>query len=276
MIDGLSDIPDSHSPTPHEARLTGQRGRFILPNMINLPLTPQIKEFLDTPHEARDYAAGAELLGRVSRNRVLYSNVSRNPRASAKAIEYHLGKIYTQRLQTTTREEVAVMMQECSRISEAHGLRHEASKKSEFQRGKRADHDELPEEIQRLWVENADIRQRMRDCHTHLRLITSGNSTCPDSDRYPWAKQLIAYNRLYRDNWNRYDHYIKGTNPLETKTEVDPRTASRNAAKLANMLLGRYAASPDAKTADRIREAYAKVISPTENLTEKMRRAKLL
>ena len=46
----------------------------------------------------------------------------------------------------------------------------------------------------------------MRDCHTHLRLINPTNSTCPDNDRYPWAKQLIAYDKQYRDNWNRYDH----------------------------------------------------------------------
>lgn len=244
--------------------------------MINLPLTPKIKEWLDTPAGERDYAAGALLVGQVSRNRVLFQNLSRNPRGQAKAIEYHLQKIYRQRLVDTTHEEVKEMMQDCDRISKAYGLQYEESKKSDFQKGKRADHDELPPEIQRLWLENQDLRQRMRDCHTHLRLINPTNSTCPDSDRYPWAKQLIAYDKRYRDNWNRYDHYIKGTNPLETKTEVDPRTASRNAAKLANMLLGRYAASPDAKTADRIREAYARVISPTDNLTHKMRRAKLL
>lgn len=244
--------------------------------MIELPLTGKIKEFLDTPHEARDYAAGADLLGRVSHNRVLYANVSRNPKAQAKAIEYHLRKIYEQRLATTTREEVKSMMQECSRISEAHGLRYVASGKSDFQKGKRADHDELPVEIQRLWVENADIRLRMRECHMRLRMISSDNSTCPDSDRYPWAKQLIAYDKRYRDNWNRYDHYIKGTNPVDTKKAVDPRTASRNAAKLANMLLGKYAVNPDPDMARRIREAYAKVQNPTENLTAKMRAARLL
>lgn len=244
--------------------------------MIDLPLTQKIKEWLDTPADERDYSAGALLVGQVSRNRVLFQNLSRNPKHQAKAIEYHLQKIYNQRMVDTTHEQVAEMMTQCSKIAKANGLNHAPSSKSDFQKGKRADHDELPPEVQRLWLENQDIRQRMRDCHTHLRLINPTNSTCPDSDRYPWAKQLIAYDKQYRDNWNKYDHYVKGTNPLETKIEVDPRTVSRNAAKLANMLLGKYAASPDVKTADRIREAYAKVISPTANLTEKMRRARLL
>lgn len=244
--------------------------------MIDLPLTKKIKEWLDTPADKRDYDAGALLVGQVSRNRILFQNLSRNPKRQTKAIEYHLQKIYNQRLVDTTHEEVKEMMTQCTKIAKANGLNHAPSQKSEFQKGKRADHDDLPPEIQRLWLENQDIRQRMRDCHTHLRLINPTNSTCPDSDRYPWAKQLIAYDKQYRDNWNKYDHYVKGTNPLETKIEVDPRTVSRNAAKLANMLLGKYAASPDVKTADRIREAYAKVISPTANLTEKMRRARLL
>lgn len=244
--------------------------------MINLPLTPKIKEWLDTPADQRDYAEGATLVGQVSRNRVLYANLSRNPKGQAKAIEYHLNKIYSQRLVDTTHEEVKEMMTECDRISQAYGLQFPASTKSDFQKGMRADHDMLPPEIQRLYVENAELRQRMRDCHTHLRLINPSNSTCPDNDRYPWAKQLIAYDKLYRDNWNRYDHYIKGTNPLETKLAVDPRTASKNAAKTCNMLLGKYLKAPDDKTADRIREAYAKVVNPTANLTEKMRLASLL
>lgn len=244
--------------------------------MINLELTPKIKKWLDTPPEQRDYEAGALLVGRVSRNRVLFQNLSRNPKGQAKAIEYHLEKIYRQRMVDITHEQVADMMVECGRISQAHGLAYPESSKSDFQKGKRADHNELPPEIQRLYDENGEIRRRMRDCHTHLRLINRSNSTCPDSDRYPWAKQLIAYDKQYRNNWNRYDHYIKGTNPLETKLAVDPRTASKNAAKTANMLLGKYAKSPDARTAERIRDAYAKVVSPTPSLTEKMRKASLL
>ncbi len=244
--------------------------------MIQLELTPKIKEWLDTPPEQRDYEEGALLVGKVSRNRILFQNLSRNPKGQAKAISYHLEKIYKQRLVDITHEQVAEMMQECEKISNAHGLQYPESPKSDFQKGKRSDHDELPPEVQRLWLENQDIRQRMRDCHTHLRLINPTNSTCPDSDRYPWAKQLIEYDKRYRDNWNLYDHYIKGTKLLETKKAVDPRTASKNAAKTANMLLGKYLKSPDAKTAERIRDAYAKVVSPTQNLTEKMRAAHLL
>ena len=92
--------------------------------MINLPLTPKIKEWLDTPAEDRDYAAGALLVGQVSRNRVLFQNLSRNPKGQAKAIEYHLRKIYNQRMVDTTHEQVKEMMQDCDRISKAYGLQY--------------------------------------------------------------------------------------------------------------------------------------------------------
>lgn len=244
--------------------------------MIDLELTPRIKQWLDTPPSERDYEQGALLIGKVSRNRILYANVSRDPVRQAKAIEYHLEKIYRQRLVDITHEQVGEMLTQCDGIARAVGLSHSGSSKSDFQKGKRADHDLLPPEIQKLWVENADLRQRMRDCHTRLRLINHTNSTCPDSDRYPWAKQLIAYDKQYRDNWNRYDHYIRGTAPVDTKLAVDPRTESKNAAKTANMLLGKYTAAPTPELAERIRKAYAKVLSPTENLTAKMRQAHLL
>lgn len=243
--------------------------------MLDLELTPKIKQWLDTPPEQRDYAQGALLIGKVSRNRILYANVSRDPLRKSAAITYHLEKIYKQRLIDVTHEQVGEMMTRCDAIARANGLSHAGSAKSDFQKGKRADHDRLPPEIQRLWVENGELRQRMRDCHTHLRLINHTNSTCPDSDRYPWAKQLIAYDKQYRENWNRYDHYIPGTSPVEVRLAVDPRTEAKNAAKMCNLLLGKYKASPDPKTADRIRSYWAKVISPTPALTEKMRQAHL-
>lgn len=252
--------------------------------MISLELTPEIKEWLDTSPDQRDYARGALLIGKVSRNRILYANVSRNPDAKASTIEYHLRKIYNRRMVDITHEQVGEMLRQCDRIAQSIGLppvttnadTSQSQPSKSFNKGRRADHDELPPDIQALWVENADLRLKMRDCHTHIRLINASNSTCPDSDRYPWAKQLIAYDKQYRQNWNRYDHFIKGSDPSVTTLASDPRTVSKNAAKTANMLLGKYAVDPDPKTADRIREAYAKVITPTENLTAKMRAANLL
>ena len=241
--------------------------------MINLELTPKIKEWLDTPADQRDIAAGAELLLRVNRNRILYNNIIRNPAKHAPTLEYHLRKILKQRLIDTTHEEVARMMATVDGIAEQHGFSR--STRSEFQRGKRADHDMLPPEVQQLYVDNADIMRRMRDAHTRLRMINSTNSTCPDSDRYPLAKDIIKLDLQYRDNWNLYDHYVKGTPLAATVRAVDARTSAKNAAKTINLLLGKYAKEPSQSMADRIRKLYAQIPEPSEKVKAKMSELKL-
>ena len=62
--------------------------------MIDLELTPKIKEWLETEPSQRSLHEGADLLLRVTRNRILYANVTRNLARHAGTIEYHLNKIY--------------------------------------------------------------------------------------------------------------------------------------------------------------------------------------
>lgn len=242
--------------------------------MINLELTPKIKEWLAADPDKRDLKAGAELLLRITRNRILYANIMRNPVAKASLLEYHLQKILKNRLIDTTHEEVKLMMGQVDAIASAHGL--SASTRTPFQNGKRADHDELPDEVKQLYVENADLMRRMREAHTRLRMINPQNSTCPDSDRYPLAKAIIDYDRRYRDNWNVYDHYVKGSPMAATVKAVDERTAQKNLVKTLNLLLGKYAKSPTDAAADRIKELYAQIGTPTESLRNKMAAAELL
>ena len=134
--------------------------------MINLELTPKIKEWLDTDPSERDIRAGAELLLRINRNRILYDNIMRNPVRHAATLEYQMKKILKQRLIDTTHEEVAQMMTQVDAIARQHGFGQ--SQRSEFQLGKRADHDQLPPEVQQLYVDNADIDVliTLGDCST--------------------------------------------------------------------------------------------------------------
>ena len=118
--------------------------------------------------------------------------------------------------------------------------------------------------------------RRMRETHTRLRMINSENSSCPDSDRFPLAKALIEYDRQYRDNWNIYDHYVKGTPIAATVMAVDSRTEQKNAVKTINLLLGKYAKSPSESAAERIRALYEKIGAPSESLRKKMADAELL
>ena len=243
---------------------------------MNNELTPDLKKWLDS--EPKDLHAGAELLLRITKNRILYNNIMRNTKRYAEAIEYNIRKLYNDRLQEVTHAEVVEMMSQVSKIAKARGLDKGAAvnTRTEWQNGKRADHDELPAEIQQLYVDNADIMHRMRVAHTKLCLISPDNSTCPDNDRFPLAKDIIRLDDKYRDNYNIYDHYIKGTDPKDVVMAKDPRTESKNAAKLCNLLLGKYLKAPTDDLAARIKAAYAKINLPTEALRNKMAAAKLL
>ena len=92
-------------------------------------------------------------------------------------------------------------------IAKEHNL---ADEHEEFKKGKRADHDALPLDIQALYAQNMSIMQQMRRCHTQLQLLSVANSTCPDSERYPFLKELIALDKQYHANWQAYDHYKIG------------------------------------------------------------------
>jgi hypothetical protein len=93
---------------------------------------------------------------------------------------------------------------------------------AEFKAGKRADHDLLPVEIQALYVENLDIINRMRELHLKLRTMSLDDATCPDSERYPFLKEIIALDKKRVENWDVYDHFIPGTPVDEGAAAPEP------------------------------------------------------
>ena len=111
-------------------------------------------------------------------------------------------------------------------ISKEHNLPNEHE---EFKKGKRADHDALPVEIQALYAQNLSIMQQMRRLHMQLQLLSVENSTCPDSERYPFLKELIDLDKQYHANWQQYDHFKVGeplpeqpAEPAEEHVEEHP------------------------------------------------------
>ena len=156
----------------------------------------------------------------LTNNRIMYQNFMRRPKQYASRIEYELRKKYQFYLQQVTHEEVKEMSAQVEHIVEE---RHITSENEEFKKGKRVDHDALPVEIQALYAENLSIMQQMRRLHTQLQLLSVENSTCPDSERYPFLKELIALDKRYHANWEQYDHFKVGAplpeQPKETAEE---------------------------------------------------------
>ncbi len=186
--------------------------------MKNSELIPKVKEWLDANPEDRDLAAGALLVLQLTNNRIMYQNFMRKPKLYASRIEYELKKKYQFYLQQLTHEQVAEMGKQVETIAKEHNL---PSEHEEFKKGKRADHDALPVEIQALYAQNLSIMQQMRRCHTQLQLLSVEHSTCPDSERYPFLKELIDLDKQYHANWEQYDHYKVGE-PLPEQPKKEP------------------------------------------------------
>ena len=169
--------------------------------------TEQIKQWLDTAEAERDYTVGALYLLKLSGNRIMYLNTVAQLDRKHQFVEYQLQKYYNFRVQALTHAQVEEMSAKVETIIAEHiPLASEADKQP--QKGKRADHDSLPDEIKAKYVENLSLLQRMRELHLRLRSLSLENSTCPDSERYPFLKELITLDKKLHANWEAYDHFV--------------------------------------------------------------------
>lgn len=101
----------------------------------------------------------------------------------------------------------------------------------QFKAGKRLDHDSLPVEIQALYIENGNIIHKMRELHLQLRQLSKENATCPDSERYPFLKELIALDKTYHKNWQIYDSWTPQAATTAAQSTVNTEVAPANTAE---------------------------------------------
>ena len=241
---------------------------------MDAKFTQQIQDWLNTPAEQRDNAQGALLLLRLTGNQIMYRNLMANPKRNAQFIEYQLQKRLNFRLQKLTHEQVEEMQQQVNVIVQKRLSLKDDNPASDFRKGKRGDHDQLPDEIQALYVENLGIVQKMRELHLKLRSLSLENAPCPDSERYPFLKELIALDKRLHSNWETYDHYT-GTDGEAVMT-ADAREESRKAVRLINLAKGRYAKKPSEELKAQILALYGKVINPTDKLTADLKELGIL
>ena len=256
--------------------------------------TQKIQEWLDQPAKERDYSVGLQYLLKLSNNIIMYRNLERNPEKKADFIEYQIRKYQKFRLSNLTHEEVSQMQVQVAHIAKSHNIECECPElekvaaqqpaqpphDTEFKAGKREDHDSLPAEIQALYVENASIMQRMRELHLKLRTLSGAEATCPDSDRYPFLKEIIALDKQYHANWKAYDEYQVQNAPDSSATSSvanvpsaasDSRMEQKNILRQINLNKGRYKKSPTEALKDKLASLYSQLASPTDKLTAELK-----
>ena len=183
-------------------------------------LTDDMVKWLSSEHESDEMILkGAVMLLRVNRNRGLYERIIRQPRRGLKKLEYELRKHVNMRLDGYTIEDVEKLDSEITpQIESAISSEkidddgetgdapsgEEASNATTVITGKRPDHDQLPEEIQAIWVKNAERWHKIKETYN---LLLTLNAPC---DRYEYLKLLKDAWYNYKADMARYDDFKIG------------------------------------------------------------------
>lgn len=199
--------------------------------MLDDKFTLSIQQWVQTSPEERDVAAGAEMLFRLNRNRWLWRNACTFPKRYNPLIEHELKKHLRIRLDGLTQREVALMErtvvpQAQKSIDEGAPVIDSDTDQPEAKyRGKRADHESLPEEIRGLYEVNGDIYFRMKQVFATLK----GMADKQPCDRYEHLQLLKTLDDRYRENWKTYDDWTPegaDVNPDQTD-DADPMAAAK-------------------------------------------------
>lgn len=222
--------------------------------------TESLKRWLETPREERDVREGAELLLRINGNRHIYNLAMNRPEAAHDHVEYDLKKFLQIRLDGHTVESIREMEHELLPKVRSLIPPPEEETESEFSeddtveetptapnvhRGRRPDHDDLPEHIRAIYDRGGELYEKIRRTFTELQDMEKA----PPCDRYEKIKILEGLYEEYIAGWDEYDAYgtadegEETTEPADQGNEVKRVAAARkfistHVAKLEQLLKG--------------------------------------
>lgn len=188
-------------------------------------VTQQIQDWLNTPEAERDIRAGAELMLSLNRNKALYNSIILRPEKFKNKLVYELKKYLRIRLDNLTISEVARLEEKIiPRIKETIGNPPAISVDVELPegsiaKGRRADHDSLPTEIQELWNSNEQRHRRIVILFNEIKAMADAQPC----DRYEKLRILDDLDKTYRLNLENYDAYVpSATVSTATDAETTP------------------------------------------------------
>lgn len=225
---------------------------------IDQKLTAAIQEWLNTPQESRDMAAGAEMLLKLNRNMAMYNSAMRRPEKYGDKVAYELRKYLNIRLRGMAVSDVVdlerrVMPRVAETLAEPApdtvlpvDAEHPEAKVA---RGRRADHDSLPAEIQSLYTDNLDRRRRIDLLFNEIKAM----SHMQPCDRFEKLHMLDETESEYRKAWAAYDSYVAGEPVPVPDAEVKKRLSA------ARKTISKYRSVYEKSDGDRREAAVAKV-----------------
>jgi len=200
--------------------------------MIDNKLTERMQAWLlMTEHDRKSIQEGADMVLQLNRNRFFYNQIMMRPEKMVSRVEYELRKHLKYRLRNMTLDDVkrleAQVLGDVKPLVQAEvpesGLPVSDDVDKVVVRGKRADHDLLPEHIQQLWTENAERYKRMKQVYNTCMEL---EEAC---DRYEYAQQLQDAWRTYHATMERYDDFVMTPEPADTGSNSDTDKKYKNA-----------------------------------------------
>lgn len=164
--------------------------------------TQKVKEWFDKDHTDENIREGAMLLLQMNNNRYLFQQINFDPQGKLELLKYELQKHLNYRIEGMTLDEVKeydkkvtpILQSAIDKTSEADKIAAELAPhlpvyednediesltpKALIARGKREDHDQLPENIQQIWDANAALWKKIKE---HFEACKAYTQSC---DRY--------------------------------------------------------------------------------------------
>ena len=179
---------------------------------IDNKLTESLQAWLNTEPAERDFEAGALMMLKFNHNRILYQNAIRRPDKMMAKVEYELRKFLRMQLDEVTSNEVLKLDKELlpkveltiAENAPVINADDDNSLPPTVAKGKRDDHDLLPDNIKALWDKNGEIYFKIKEVYNTLKTLEKA-LPC---DRYEYLVQLKELDTQYHKNLADYDAFV--------------------------------------------------------------------
>lgn len=201
-------------------------------NGIDKLFRARVEEWLSKKkHTEADLANGAMMVLQCNRNRAMYNTMMRKPSHYEEKMVYELKKHLAYLQDDMNLEDVKKMEKKILPvISKAIDDTEEATAKAAatgempedsilpapalsseepyqqtdaiVARGKRTDHDTLPETIRAIWDKNAERYKKIKQAHETCKTLTAA------CDRYEFTSAIAELWDAYKKDFDTYDHYV--------------------------------------------------------------------
>ena len=237
--------------------------------MLDQRFTQQLQAWLDTPSDSRDLATGAELLLRLNKNQYLHNMILR--KRNFTKLEYELRKYLNIRLEGLTKREVVAMEQAVLPLAAesidagAPVISTDDEMPEGNYRGKRPDHDTLPQNLQDFYERNGEIYFKIKQLFETLQRMEN-DTPC---DRHEYLKQLDELDKAYRENWETYDTWSAVTSgPVLPVTDAPTAQQLQAARKYVSTNKKKLAETGDEALREKIQQRIDLLLSADQGFDE--------